>query len=132
ELLIGALALRWPDLTLLAVAVLFAVRLVVFGVRLIRRGLTRTSDLHPDPVSLRPASATAPWLRLTGSVLALLLAGGAAFLGYQARTSAPVVDDFYATPADHPGEPGVLLRSEPFTRDVPEIGRASCREGRAP
>lgn len=120
ELLIGALALRWPDLTLLAVAVLFAVRLVVFGVRLIRRGLTRTSDLHPDPVSLRPVSATAPWLRLTGSVLALLLAGGAAFLGYQARTSAPVVDDFYATPADHPGKPGVLLRSEPFTRDVPE------------
>lgn len=120
ELLIGALALRWPDLTLLAVAVLFAVRLVVFGVRLIRRGLTRTNDAHAGHDSERPRSGTAPWLRLTGGVLALLLAGGAAFLGYQARTNAPVVDDFYATPADLPDQPGVLLRSEPFTRDVPE------------
>lgn len=121
ELVIGLLALGWPDLTLLAVAVLFAVRLVVIGVHLIRRGLPR----RPAGPALAHAggssrsSTAAPWLRLTGGALALILAVGAASLGFQARTGAPVVDAFYDTPAVPPGEPGVLLRSESFKRDVP-------------
>lgn len=129
EVLIGLLALRWPDLTLLAVAVLFAVRLVILGSRLIRRGLTRTPQVTGGGLPAEGAasphvdaagrSAAAPWVSLVGGALALTLAGGAAFLGYQARTTAPVVDDFYVTPASLPGEPGVLLRSEPFSRDVP-------------
>lgn len=113
EILVGLLALRWPDLTLLAAAVIFAVRLVVHGVRLIGRGLAK-----PQRAEVRAGQHRA-WLRLTGSVLALLLALGAGVLGYQARTHAPAVDAFYATPDDLPAEPGVLLRSEPFTRDVP-------------
>ncbi|USQ75872.1 lipase family protein [Ornithinimicrobium cryptoxanthini] len=118
ELVIGLLALRWPDLTLLAVAVIFAVRLVVLGVLLIRRGLAGPRQTRA-PAGTAPTSSARPWLRLTGSVLTLLLAAGAAFLGYEARTLSPVVDDFSATPADVPDTPGTLLRHEPFTRDVP-------------
>ena len=124
EVVIGVLAVRWPDLTLLAVAVIFAVRLVLLGIRLIRRALTRGAATGgAGPSAYSPSSeptSGAPWSRLVGGALALVLALGAAFLGVQARSGAPVVDDFYATPADHPGKPGVLLRSEPFTRDVPE------------
>lgn len=132
EIIIGVLAVRWPDLTLLAVAVLFAARLVLLGLRLIRGALARvapgrweptpgTRSHRPGPTAyssaLRPAP---PWVRLVGGTLALVLALGATFLGLQARAGSPVVDAFYATPEQVPDEHGVLLRSEPFTRDVPE------------
>nr|WP_281496691.1 lipase family protein [Ornithinimicrobium sp. F0845] len=126
EIVIGVLAVRWPDLTLLAVAVVFAVRLVMLGIRLVRRATTRPAVARPaDRTTYSPASGTGPgrarpWLQLVGGALALVLALGAAFLGVQARSGAPAVDAFYATPDEVPDEPGVLLRSEPFTRDVPE------------
>jgi len=132
EVVIGVLAVRWPDLTLLAVAVIFAVRLVVLGLGLIRRAVSRRTARRttvpgagaggPGATAYDPPAGTTgrPWLRLVGGVLALVLALGATFLGLQARAGSPVVDAFYATPEQVPDEPGVLLRSEPFTRDVPD------------
>lgn len=118
EVLLGVLAVRWPDLALLALAMVFAVRLVVLGVGRVRQSVlvARGRPSSGTDPSRRPV---APWARLVGSTLALLLAVGAVGLGIAARSGAPAVDDFYATPEDLPAEPGVLLRSEPFTRDVP-------------
>lgn len=124
EIIIGVLAVRWPDLTLLAVALIFAVRLVILGIRLIRRALTRGATTGAAaPTAYSPSdepSPVRPWLRLVGGVLALVLALGAAFLGVQARSGTPTVDAFYATPEPVSDNPGTLLRSEPFSRDVPE------------
>lgn len=118
EVLLGVLAVSWPDLALLALAVVFAVRLVVLGLGRLREPILLVLGRAPD--GSRPSRwRTAPWARLFGSVLALLLAVAAVGLGAVARSGTPVVDDFYATPEDLPAEPGVLLRSEPFTRDVP-------------
>src|SRR5699024_12186364 len=94
----------------------FAVRLVLLGLRLIRQGLARSRGLTAHGLSAHPVAA---WGRLLGGALALLLALGAGVLGMQARSPSPQVDPFYTTPADVVDEPDVLLRSEPFTRDVP-------------
>ena len=117
EVLIGVVAVRWPDLTLLVLAVLFAVRLVAFGIGRIRRAHDQWRHDSATTPGRRPAAS---WLRLVGGALALLLALGAGFLGVQARTGSPTVDAFYETPIPVPTQPGVLLRSEPFTRDVPD------------
>lgn len=117
EVIIGTLAVRWPDLTLLTVAVFFAVRLVLLGLRLLRRGLTR----RPRPTAC--GRVTAPWARVVDSALALVLALGAGSLAVAARTQTPTVDGFYAAPTEVPSEPGVLLRSETFSAGVPEGAR---------
>lgn len=129
EIVVGLVALQWPDLTLLLVAVLFGVRLAWFGIEHLAatwrgaRGKTsdgadRRGDADPSPFP------GARWVRLTGAVLALALAVGAAGLGYRAEQAAPVVDAFYSAPSEVPEEPGVLLRSEPFTRGMPSGSRA--------
>lgn len=130
EIVIGALAVRWPDLTLLAVAVIFAVRLVLLGLRLVRHALSRRTRARGagtaapgDTAYGLDRGSPRPGLRLAGGALALVLALGVAFLGVQARAGSPTVDAFYETPDPVPGQPGVLLRSEPFTRDVPDGAR---------
>lgn len=95
EVLIGVVAVRWPDLTLLALAVLFAVRLVAFGIGRIRHAHDQWRHDSATTPRRRPAAS---WLRLVGGALALLLTLGAGFLGVQARTGSPTVDAFYETP----------------------------------
>jgi len=54
-------------------------------------------------------------------VLAIAVAGASAHL----RSAAPQTEDFYSAPDAVPGEPGVLLRAEPFDRgDIPAKARA--------
>lgn len=112
----GLLALLWPDITLLVVAVVFGARLIAAGALLAWR-------------ALRPARAGAAerrtgvvrrWSRTIAAVVVLLLAVGAAGLGYRLGQPSAVVDEFYAAPRTVPEEPGALIRSEPFTREVPE------------
>ena len=110
EVVVGLLALQWPDLTLLATALVFAVRLVALGLGQLRQAL------RGDRV---PGRSLRAWPRLAGSTLALLLALGAGVIGMQADRATPRVDSFYATPANPPEEPGVLLHSDTFTRGVP-------------
>ena len=60
------------------------------------------------------------WMRwLAGGVAVLLLAGAAAWWG--AMPAAP--DDFYDPPAQAPATPGVLVRHEAWTREVPAGAR---------
>jgi pimeloyl-ACP methyl ester carboxylesterase len=47
----------------------------------------------------------------------------AAAVSLAVRSETPVVDQFYAAPREVPPEPGVLIRSVPFTRDVPDNAR---------
>jgi uncharacterized membrane protein HdeD (DUF308 family)/alpha-beta hydrolase superfamily lysophospholipase len=113
SIILGLIALGWPDITLLVVAVVFGIRLVLFGLALIGDGIRG-----------RPGQPTAPgrfrrWARTGGAALALVIALGLAGLSVWINQGAPIIDSFYDTPATVPDTPGQLLRTEPFTRVVP-------------
>ncbi|CCH80053.1 conserved membrane hypothetical protein [Nostocoides japonicum T1-X7] len=145
-LLIGTVALLWPDITIFVVALLLGGWLVVRGVSLLWRGLVRPSPAGAAPAgvgragvgpagagSTRAARNDQPRppgrLRRLGTtavavlalVVAVLLTGVSAYL----HSSKPTPDGFYAAPGSTAGQaPGTLLRTEPFTRDVPSDARA--------
>lgn len=108
ELAFGAFALTWPDITLIAVAVLFGIRTIGFGLSLLWHG-----QFHWPP-SLIVAG------RWVAAVLVLALAAGSIWLSHTLRRGAPVLDDFYTAPSVIPAQPGTLVRAEPYAGDVPE------------
>ncbi|MEZ0448699.1 lipase family protein [Cellulomonas sp. ICMP 17802] len=122
DLVFGVLALAWPDVTLLVVAVLFGARTVLFGLAQVGDALRRRrgSDDRPSPTR----GPLRRWARTGGAVAVALLAVGALVVSGRIDAASPVVDDFYSAPSDVPTTPGVLLRSEPFTREVPADARA--------
>lgn len=129
SVLVGVVALAWPDVALLVIAAALGVRLVVSGWRLLALGLRRTRSTSgyedqagatggvPTPGSSpnRRASRT----RFVGAVLAL---GGALVLvgiSLALERGSPRPDAFYDGPPSVPDEPGRLVSSEPFSRQVP-------------
>ncbi|MDT3329099.1 alpha/beta fold hydrolase [Microbacterium sp. KSW-18] len=113
----GVLALFWPDITLLVVAVVFGARLIMSGVtdlwmRLRRRRDTRAERRH-EPRRLRR------WGRTVTALVSVALAVTTALVTVPLREGSTVVDDFYAAPRDMPGQPGRLIRAEPFTAGIP-------------
>ncbi|MGN6239914.1 MAG: lipase family protein [Cellulosimicrobium cellulans] len=132
SVVLGVLALAWPDVTVLVVAVVFGVRVVVLGVRLVVSGARRArarsgparalsvgaggAPAGPDPSRPRRHGRVA----LVGAVLAVVAAGGLAVVSVGLHRAAPQVDAFYDPPASVPGEPGRLVRAEPFTREIPD------------
>lgn len=121
----GALALSWPDVTVLVVALLVGPRTILFGCHQIAIALRRRT-VDTGHAILRVRAGRRRWahgLRVAGAALSLLLALGMLALSAWFHGSAPVVDAFYTAPAQVPSTPGVLLRSEPFTREVPTDAR---------
>lgn len=120
----GVLALVWPDVTILVVAVVFGARLVLFGLR------TAWDAVHERRMDrARPSPATEPGrLRrighVAGAVAALLVAAALASVSARIRSGAPVVDEFYTAPGSVPATPGALVRIEPFERTIPDGARA--------
>lgn len=120
---LGAVALLWPDITLLVVAVLFGVQLVGFGLARLWGALRGAG---PDAGSATPAppSPLRRFARTLGAGVALLLALAVAAVSVRLNQGAPVVDGFYRAPAQVPPAPGALLRSEPMSRALPPGARA--------
>ncbi|OAH50154.1 alpha/beta fold hydrolase [Microbacterium oleivorans] len=113
----GVLALFWPDITLLVVAVVFGARLIMSGVadlwtRVRRRRDTERERRH-QPQRLRR------WGRTVTALVSVALAVTTALVTVPLREGSTVVDDFYAAPRDMPGEPGRLIRAELFTNGIP-------------
>lgn len=115
----GVLALTWPDITILIIAVVFAARLIIFGVG---RIVSVFRDENTGPAE--PPGRLRHWARVGWSVIALLFAGVLALVSSQLNSGTPVVDEFYAAPSEVPSEPGALLRSEPFERGIPDGAKA--------
>lgn len=117
----GALAIVWPDVTLLVVAATFGAALAAVGVfaliRMLRNGRSGDRDVHP---SRRHEGIGRRWLRTIGAVCVIALAAGAVVVSVALRGGAPVVDDFYVAPRTVPSEPGELIRAESFTRGIPD------------
>lgn len=120
SVIVGVLALLWPDVTLLLVGVVFGGWLIMQGVAAVWGALRP----RPEGTGETGRSRLGRWLSVVGSAVALVVAGGAAVASWTLRGGTPEIDAFYVPPREVPSEPGVLLRSEPFTRGVPETGRA--------
>lgn len=124
SVVLGLLALAWPDVTVLVVAVVFGVRIVMVGVRTVvgapRRGGTGQGDRGGR------APREGPW-RVAGTVVGALVAVALTVVGVVLQRGAPVPDAFYDPPADVPSEPGRLLRSEPFRSAEVPAGASAWR-----
>lgn len=119
---LGVLALAWPDVSSIVVAVVFGIRVLWAGLELVWQGVRGRVG------GQSPGAGPAPWWRrglsfvvAAGTLaLALVLSG----VGSLVSDSTPVPDAFYDAPDDGPAEPGVLLRAEDFERKVPDGARA--------
>ncbi|MFV0374913.1 lipase family protein [Microbacterium sp.] len=109
----GGLALSWPDITLLVVAVVFGARLIMGGVADLWTRLRRRRARHPRQRRRR-------WARTAVAVASVVVAVAAVIVTAPLRQGSTVVDAFYAAPRDMPGEPGRLIRAEPFTGGIPD------------
>ncbi|HEX3792248.1 MAG TPA: lipase family protein [Pseudonocardiaceae bacterium] len=97
--LLGVLALAWPAATLLVVAVVFGLRLVLFGIGLL--------------TDVRPAHMPG-WVRLGGTIAVLVLAVGGTVASVAVHRAAPAAPGtFYTAPEPLPaGPPGTIIRDE--------------------
>jgi uncharacterized membrane protein HdeD (DUF308 family)/alpha-beta hydrolase superfamily lysophospholipase len=111
----GVLALFWPDITLLVVAVVFGARLIMSGVVDLWTRLRRRNDAAKEP-AVRPRRR---WGRTVIAIASVALAVTTALVTVPLREGSTVVDEFYAAPRDMPDEPGRLIRAEPFTGGIP-------------
>jgi len=121
-LVLAVLAVTWPDIASIVVAVVFGVRLLWAGLELVWQGASGR------PVGQVRSAGPAPWWRRSISFVvagvSLVVAVALAGLGSLVSEATPVPDEFYAAPQDVPAEPGALLRTEDFDRDVPDGARA--------
>lgn len=114
----GLLAIVWPDITLLVVAVTFGATLAIAGAAALLRMLRARRGRRPR--AFRRDTAARRWTRTIGAVCAVALAAAAVVTSIALRGGTPVVDDFYVAPRTVPSEPGQLIRAEEFTRGVPD------------
>jgi uncharacterized membrane protein HdeD (DUF308 family) len=115
----GVLALAWPDLSILAVALLVGPVAIVLGLAQV------VAALRPGPESDRAPRRVRRSLRLgraaAGLGLALVLVAVSALLHGGSQST---VDAFYAPPASLPARPGSLLRQDAWSKRVPPGTRA--------
>lgn len=115
---LGVLGLTWPDVSVLVIAALLGAQLMLVGVE---AALTVWRGEGPGRGSARAGWRSAG--RLVGAVLAVAAVAGAVALS-GALSATPRPDSFYTARGAVPDTPGQLLRSEPFSRAVPENARA--------
>lgn len=123
SVILGLLALSWPDVTVLIVAVLFGLRTATFGLAQIVSSLRRARG-GGESREGEGSGVLRRWSRALGALLALLVALALLGISTTLHRGAPRPDAFYDAPATVPPTPGALLRSEPFTRAIPAGARA--------
>lgn len=117
-LVFGVLALGWPDITLLVVAVVFGAWLIMRGLGTLW-GMLRRRRAERAAATDGPAPRRRRWARTVAALAAVSTAVVFAVATAPLREGSTVADDFYAAPRSIPDQPGRLIRFEPFTREVP-------------
>ncbi len=123
SIILGVVSLSWPDITLLVVAVVFGVQMLLFGIAQLI-GIFRDPGAEANMLPSGASGRFGRYMRTIGAALALLVSLVLAAISIFLHRGAPIVDAFYAAPAQVPGEPGVLLRTEPMSRAIPVGARA--------
>ena len=121
NVVLGILALSWPDVTVLVVALLFGPAVVLFGLGRIAAALA--GDGIAAPVG-RARARLPPWLRVAGAMTALVFAFGLLGLSAAIHRTKARPDSFYTPPAHVPARPGVLLREQPYSAALPSAARS--------
>lgn len=122
SLVFGALALSWPDVTVLVLALLVGPSTIIFGAGQVFAALTPRRDRRP---SRGTAGRKWPrWLRITGAVAGLVLALALLAASAVIHRSTASPGAFYTAPSKIPSRPGMLMRIEPFTSGIPAGARA--------
>lgn len=112
---LGVVALTWPDVTVLVLAAVFGVHLVLLGVDAVQ-GAWRERPGAP----VATAEPRRPRTGRRTVLAAMALLGALALLLVSIRLGGtPRPDAFYDAPTEIPAEAGVLLRSAPFATDIP-------------
>ncbi|MBC9944092.1 DUF308 domain-containing protein [Leucobacter sp. cx-328] len=124
----GIVAFAWPDLSVFALAAVFGVQLMLFGlenigtaVRTLRRQHMREDGKGRNAQRERMRR----WGRPIAAGLVCALAFGSLWVSTK-LSGTPTPSAFYAAPTQIPAEPGTLIRSEPFETDIP-AGSAGWR-----
>jgi uncharacterized membrane protein HdeD (DUF308 family) len=120
NVIFGVLALSWPDLTVLVLALLVGPSTMIVGFGQI--AAARRQQLGRRPSELRERLPR--WVRAAGAALAVVVALGLAGISAALHRSSASLDSFYSAPGSVPSRAGVLLRSVAFTRGVPDDWRA--------
>lgn len=123
SVILGLLALSWPDVTVLVGAVLFGLRTAFFGLVQIISALRLAWGWDGGGAGQRWPTLRR-WSRAIGAVVALLVALALLGVSSTLHRGSPRPDAFYDAPKEVPTTPGALLRSAPFTQGVPQNARA--------
>ncbi len=122
SVLLGLVALAWPDVTLLVVGLVFGLKVVMLGAR----AIVAVTTGRPARTGARERARPGRW-RLGGNAAVLLLAVVVAVVSVGLQRGAHRPDAFYTPPEAVPAEPGRLIRSEPFAADWVPDGVAAWR-----
>jgi hypothetical protein len=120
SVIFGVLALSWPDITVLILGLLVGPSAVIFGLGQLLAAGRAEAGRHPAFRQRRRSV----WLRASGAIGAVTLALGLVAVSAAIHRSTASPDAFYKPPNRIPALPGVLLRSERFTRGIPKQWRA--------
>jgi len=128
SVVIGVLALRWPAVTVLVIAVLFGIRTVLFGLALV----VAAFGLRGGAVPGRARRWRWPWrVRLVGAVAASVLAVGGVAASVAIHRAAPEAPGaFYRPPSRLPADPPGTIsedRAAGLCWSRPLISRAGWR-----
>ncbi len=129
NVLLGGLAVAWPAVTLLVLAIVFGVRTIVVGVvavwsatsSLRDRQTTITDKSATTAAEVSHPSETSPW-RLAGALVALVMVAGATMVSVAANRVGPDEPGaFYDQPDQLPDGPlGTIVRSEEIDTITPD------------
>jgi uncharacterized membrane protein HdeD (DUF308 family)/alpha-beta hydrolase superfamily lysophospholipase len=123
SVIFGLLALSWPDKTVLILALLVGPSTVIFGLGQLLAAWRQHLGRH----AVVRRGRQPRWLRASGAVAAVICALALVAVSAAIHGSAASPDAFYKPPSTVPERPGVLLRSEAFTRGIPKEWRAWLR-----
>jgi len=116
SVIFGLLALSWPDKTVLLLALLVGPSTLIFGLgQVLASGRQLLGRRAPLARGREPR-----WLRISGAVATVMFALVLLAVSAAIHRSVASPDAFYTPPGTVPARPGVLLRSERFTRGIPK------------
>jgi uncharacterized membrane protein HdeD (DUF308 family)/acetyl esterase/lipase len=120
SVILGLLALSWPDKTVLVLGLLVGPSMLIFGWGQLY--VVWLAHLGRRPAVRRRRRPR--WLQASGAVAAVMLVLVLAGVSVAIHRSVATPDAFYKPPSTVPNRPGVLMRFERFTRGIPRQWRA--------